>query len=278
MNALAVSALDDYLGLVKGDLELLNKFLVQGAALPDLLHSLSPSDRDLLMQVNEKWRQGFGTSSGTQVLLEQRDGGCLLELLWLTIIYRILGGCPGLGYEQNRGELRRHSLAVGLISHQLSQFYPGEMGRLFCASLIHDIGKAALYSLVHTHDREIRRLIQDTQCSFTQIEQEVLGLTHAQAGALILEDCGFDSRIVEGVRLHHNPDGSGDHLTHFISLADTIAMTLGFSTNLDCLKYPAPEALYRKYHIGKLEVQIVARDAVDGINRMIPFFLGQEGG
>jgi len=180
----------------------------------------------------------------------------------------------GSGYEVSKGEMRRHSIASAVISKYLKPFFPKDLkDELFTACLLSDIGKIIISDEINTWNHKIKYLIENNDnISFIEAEKEVLGLTHAEIGSMILEKWNYSSEMIKAVRYHHEPDRVLDSpLTHFISLSDTLAMLLGFTTGIDGLEYKGFPELFKNYGIKQKDIEIILMDSVTEIKEVIPF-------
>lgn len=179
------------------------------------------------------------------------------------------------GYEQGLGEMRRHSIASAVISKHLLPYVPSgspAANSLFTACLLHDIGKIILNEYVGEHYESISRLIEEKEYDFERTEKEVIGMTHAEVGARVLEKWSFPEEMVAAVRYHHKPlEVPGSVLTHFVTLADTVAMIMGYTTAVDALDYKVFPEIYKKYKIKEKDIELIFINAVDEIERAIPF-------
>jgi hypothetical protein len=72
---------------------------------------------------------------------------------------------------------------------------------------------------------EVRKAANGSARPLYQLEFEMLGVTHAQAGAYLLGLWGLPYPIVEAVAFHHSPDLVGEHafdVPTAITLADKL--------------------------------------------------------
>lgn len=196
----------------------------------------------------------------------------LKEMIALTASTGIFAKGSGSGYEVGKGEMRRHSIAAAVISRHLKPFAPEMNEDLFTTCLLHDIGKLIMNEYIGDHMQEIHDLIHEQNVDFVAAERKILGMTHAEVGARILKKWGYPDDMIRAVQFHHYPGEFPDFpLLHFVSLADIIAMMMGFSTGFDALDYKTFPELYRKYKMKEKHIEHIMDSAVDEIKNAIPF-------
>lgn len=125
----------------------------------------------------------------------------------LTLIVQVFDpGKANRSVVQTLDELRHHSLLVGRIARQMA----GNDRRLaedaFMAGILHDVGKLILAS-EHTgvFERITARAHTEQRAMF-EVEQEELGVTHAELGGYLLGIWGLPYPIVEATANHHAPE------------------------------------------------------------------------
>lgn len=100
-----------------------------------------------------------------------------------------------------------HSCLVAETARRIAKFERQENERCdqaFTAGLLHDIGLLLMATQAPQEFDEILRR-WDEPGTNSMREREIVGLTHGQIGAHLLELWGLPPRIVEAVRLHHEP-------------------------------------------------------------------------
>ena len=75
----------------------------------------------------------------------------------------------------------------------------------YTAALLHDIGKLLLAVCIPEKFVKTQLASKATGRPLHEIEAEMLGITHAEAGAYLLSLWGLPYPIVEAVAYHHNP-------------------------------------------------------------------------
>src|SRR5262249_16867630 len=75
----------------------------------------------------------------------------------------------------------------------------------YTAALLHDIGKLLLAVCIPEKFIKAQLAAKASGRPLHEIESEILGITHAEAGAYLLSLWGLPYPIVEAVAYHHNP-------------------------------------------------------------------------
>lgn len=174
---------------------------------------------------------------------------------------------PVEGYEMEKGELWRHSVAVSVTSELLAK----ELGikgveDVFTASLLHDIGKLLLGMIIKDRMPNKSIFLED-HMAFDKLEKEYLGMDHAEAGAFVLSKWGLPERTINAVRYHHSPDDSPvpDSMLDILHVADVTCLMLGFTAGKEGLKYePSSKAIKRL----KLNSEILERASSYTLEKM----------
>lgn len=146
-----------------------------------------------------------------------------LGFIFSEIIARAPKNMPGLD------GLWRHSVAVGIAAQTIWEIQEGQADseRLFVAGLLHDVGKLVLMC---TGGEQARILYGQTEAGAIthDLEEKVLGFSHAKLGGLLLKKWNMPAPLISAVHWHHNPY----HAAHYkepavIHLADMLANGLG---------------------------------------------------
>ena len=154
------------------------------------------------------------------------------------------------GYDLDSGELWRYSVSSALIARDLAEKKKiGDTHVIFTAALLKDIGKVVLSQHVAESFEKIQFLVSKHGFSFREAEKGVLGIDHAELGAMIAEKWKFSGALVDIIRNHHVPMQSSNELAcDVVYLADTVCMTMGIGVGSDGLAYR-----FHKDVVAKLE-------------------------
>lgn len=127
---------------------------------------------------------------------------------------------------------------------------------------------------------EIKDRVFGAGKSFLEAEKEVLGIDHAELGALAAEKWGFDSRMAEIIRHHHDPLNSGDPslALPIVYMADSICMMIGQGVGADGLAYRYYKETVDRLNMTAVDMQQIIvrfREKYAQIEEMIQFSAGE---
>lgn len=99
----------------------------------------------------------------------------------------------------------RHSAAVAILSDQIASRIPAAVypEGAFVGGLLHDLGRLLIALGLPEEFARLVKLHEQSERSWTELELEVLGFTHAELSAEALEKWKFPEQVQIGVRDHH---------------------------------------------------------------------------
>ncbi len=131
-------------------------------------------------------------------------GTPLLKALTLTAHVFVSAADPPIeGF--SLAELQRHSVLAARIAERLLEDKQ-RAEEAFTAALLHDIGKIVLAMSLPGRFAEVLGNSGETGRSTHVVERELLGVTHAEAGAYLLGLWGLPLGTVQAVAYHHDPE------------------------------------------------------------------------
>ena len=141
--------------------------------------------------------------------------------------------------------LWQHSMAVALAMDALARAMPRQMrpadDEIYLAGLLHDIGFLILdYIDPELSNRFHERLALETNLSATEIEAQMLEMSHCELGALLAQHWNLTDVIVDVLRYHHQGahelDSNGKMLVAMTHLAEKLLPTF-------CIPHIEPPAI-----------------------------------
>jgi putative nucleotidyltransferase with HDIG domain len=135
---------------------------------------------------------------------------------------------PIRAYGYGSGEYWEHSIAVAVSVEILCDLLHVNIPHVpFTSGLLHDIGKVITGRFIK------KRLLLEFQeeieagNTFEEVEGILLGIDHAETGALLLENWQLPEKLVVAVRNHHNPSNiePPDTVSEMIHICDYWCLT-----------------------------------------------------
>ncbi|MBI5605357.1 MAG: HDOD domain-containing protein [Deltaproteobacteria bacterium] len=132
-----------------------------------------------------------------------------------------------------------HSIAVGIASRLLGQAAGADRQEFyFIAGALHDIGKLIFFEFLEDQLSQALSLSQKNHLFLYQAELSVIGMDHAEAGALLADKWKLPETLFKAIRFHHTgtPPGEPDRLVAAVHLGDILARALRMGHPGDDLK------------------------------------------
>jgi HD-like signal output (HDOD) protein/signal transduction histidine kinase len=163
----------------------------------------------------------------------------------------------------------KHSLTAAVMARDIAvKMKHGHIEEAYLAGLLHDVGRLGLMAAA-PQEYAVNFYARD-DAKLCWVEQRTLQITHAEAGAAIIERWQMDSFLAAAVQYHHEPAVrvASAHplirivmLAHLMSSADTDAETMAEAGLLCGLAMPDIEEIR-----GKAETKVTRAAAALGID------------
>lgn len=127
-----------------------------------------------------------------------------------------------------RSRLWQHSLYSAVAGRQIATHIKHPKREdVFISALLHDIGKLVLLQRMPQRYKEVLEAVARQQGSFIEIEREILGFTHCEVAAILLEKWSFPTSLTEAIEYHHDPppplEDQPIPVAHIVCLANQMA-------------------------------------------------------
>ncbi len=163
-------------------------------------------------------------------------------------------------YSLRKGEFLEHALCCAFISELIAKEkqYP-EPEIAFTAGLLHDIGKVILEQIAVNKFHLIARKVFQEKRPFLEIEEKILGYTHAQIGKIMAEQWNFPAALQEAIAFHHIPKKAQNSpvIVAIVHIADIISRLIGIGCGVNGLTTPIDIEALNLLNLKKLEIDFL---------------------
>jgi len=175
------------------------------------------------------------------------------------------------GYGLEPGVLWKQSVATALASTLFAErTKPDNTSLTFTAALLHDIGKVVLNSHVTAEFVEIVRRVNEEGASFIEAEQQVLGFSSTEIGALLAEAWKLPETIIRCIRYHRTPGelDPPDVVVDTVYLATCVCMLCGVGLGSDGLCYRADSRVMERYRLKESDLEVIGAQMLVDLKRV----------
>jgi HD-like signal output (HDOD) protein len=169
----------------------------------------------------------------------------------------------------------RHSIACGVTGKYLAQKF-GFMNteKFYLLGMLHDMGSLVLYTQLPEVSKEILIRCKNNKENLSDVEIELLGMSHARVGAHLMKEWGLPQRIYEPVAFHHQPLQSGVYTkeTVILHLADCIADELALGNSGEFGPSPIHPGIMKRFKLKKSPAKAIESEIRDKFYTALSIF------
>lgn len=165
------------------------------------------------------------------------------------------------GYDLEPGRLLDSLIAVAIGAEEIPRVIKvPAVPAAFTAGLLHGVGKIVLGTFVEIDAAPILQFAYEDRIPFDEAERRVLGIDHAEVGALLLEHWQFPEELVQAVRWQHHPENvhTDTLLTDLVHVAGILCIQCGLGMGIDGLNYSVSSEVIDRLHLNTNLVESVA--------------------
>lgn len=202
-------------------------------------------------------------------------GAAKVLQLVMSVHAKTMFAAPQRGYGLEPGVLWKHSVSVALAASAFAtRLDLVDTAPAYTAGLLHDIGKVVLNEYVAEEFTEIIRRVHENNVSFIEAEQEVLGCSHQEIGALLAEQWQLPEAIVRCIRYHHTPGhlNPPDALVDTVHLANCVCLMLGIGVGDDGLFTRADAEVMQRHGLREHDLEAISMETLTELKRVQALF------
>jgi len=170
------------------------------------------------------------------------------------------------GYDLPPNDLWQHSIVVTIGAQIIAaRQHSNSPDYYSVAGLLHDVGKIVLGTFVEVDAEPMIEIAKNERRPFNEVEEQVLGIDHAEAGAILLENWKFPQEIINAVRWHHKPEESPYEATRYVHVADSISLMTGIGVGVEGLQYSPSEEAVKAVNLSVEETEKVTFNMLIGL-------------
>ena len=195
----------------------------------------------------------------------------IANLVMSAQVFKILGTYEGGGLDLQ--EFWKHSVGTAFIVRTLARKYKIDAGVAFLAGMLHDLGKVVLDRCFSDYYRPVLKKARVEGTPLANVEQDVLGLNHADVGGQLAMEWKFGDHLLDCIRHHHSPSKAqcDKRLVCLVHLADVICRQLKFGSDTDTVVPEVDEQALRQLSLGRSGVRLFAEAARTDIDNAESF-------
>jgi putative nucleotidyltransferase with HDIG domain len=123
------------------------------------------------------------------------------------------------------GEFWQHCIGTAILSREVMASLQTPSDETdYVAGLVHDMGKIVMAWAFPDHFLAIYQEGDHQAENLLEIEDQVLGINHAELGALYLKNYNLPNALVDTARYHHTPERAGENapIVAAVQIADLL--------------------------------------------------------
>ncbi len=132
----------------------------------------------------------------------------------------------------------RHSVACAMIAERSAKWSSFDKDFAYTAGILHDIGRVALATIMPRSYAGVLERGADHPQEVLQIEQELCGIDHCQAGHSLVTAWNLPEAFLEITSRHHDPETHPRGAASLVRPSCMLADALGFAV----VKYRSPRS------------------------------------
>ena len=170
----------------------------------------------------------------------------------------------------------KHSIACALTARLIAeQINEPDKERFYLLGILHDIGSLVIYKKAPKAAKEALRLSEEGSKYLFQVETQVHGFNHAEAGAAIFQAWKLPERLVEVVANHHEPMQAKTYSREasIIHLADIISHEIDLQGTGEGFSPPIDEEILQSVGLTTKDVYVIKSRLIDEFQQTVEVFL-----
>jgi putative nucleotidyltransferase with HDIG domain len=126
----------------------------------------------------------------------------------------------------------QHCIGTAMLANELVTLIATPEDELaYLAGLLHDVGKIVIAATLPQHFNAVRQLVDAGETDLLALERQLIGVDHAEIGALYLTAQGVPEPLIAAARWHHQPESAKGDLAAPVQIADLLVRHAGIGNS-----------------------------------------------
>lgn len=177
------------------------------------------------------------------------------------------------GYSWEPGDFFRHSLTVAVVAKNVAgKVGYDEVEVAYAAGLIHEAGKLALAYAYPEGIEQVRRRQSEKEESWLDAERTVLGFSHTDVSAELLERWNFPSSLLAVASFYPYPDQAEEEnrqLVQIIHLAKHLTIQMGVGIGEDAFWLPLDEKVLESLSLSEEDLEALLESSLEAARKLL---------
>lgn len=225
---------------------------------------------NLLRIANSAYYRGSRPVSSARAAIVRLGSRGVYEIaVGLSLRSKLPGYIPG--YEVESAGFIRHGVAVGVLCERVTREVKGaERDVAFTVGLLHDLGKLVVGMYLAAERRRAQDFLLDTDLSFEEMENAVLGTDHCEVGEEIANRWRLPHEVAIAARWHHKPlaapDPAAQRLASIVHVADGMAHLFGYGEDAADMRHRLDDQALELLGLSEDQLAAIAGSTVEAID------------
>jgi len=141
-----------------------------------------------------------------------------------------------------------HSLGTAFVAQRLAKEYLQikDVSDYFIAGLLHGFGKMVFIQLEPASYALALQQTKDKNCPLAEMEVEHIGISYAEAGAMLAQSWQLPTSLVDSIRTHVDCDAKSSDMAISVAAASMVATAMGLGISGECVVEEFPECIQQR--------------------------------
>ena len=168
-----------------------------------------------------------------------------------------------------------HSISTAYTAVKLSEFSPLDFTKdnAFIGAVLHDIGILVFDQFFYDLYSKVFEISMQKGIDLLTAERDIMGITHAEAGAILLKKWNLPKEITEIVEYHHKPHKStiSPNETKLVYLSNSITNIKGLNFGTNTVQSDFDDSVWKDLNLSTNDIPKIIEEVQAEIDKAQEF-------